>query len=187
MSVLQGGTLTKISHYLFAIGVSLFIAMPAWAGEPAVISTSTFHCPGMSGFTFDYPVIRNWEPRTPVSKGRGRCAIPFNWPPCLRLSAAPQVVVETVPLSVVGTMFDVKSTNRYRVRYEKMFDPSPYISGYEPKPGNWDWLVFYSRNKAVRISRAQFGKLGGACAEKFNDFDEQAFYDLIIYTFKWTP
>ena len=65
-----------------------------------ILETREFSCPGMTGFTFKYPVFRGWEVKdvTKPSSNQDRCIVWLNWPNTIRLDDTPRIVVLIEPI-----------------------------------------------------------------------------------------
>ncbi|MFH1830295.1 MAG: hypothetical protein ABH871_05925 [Pseudomonadota bacterium] len=177
--------MASIIIYIAVLVQLLTFSSAGWTKD---YKTTQFSCSGMSGFIFEYPSFKDWESKEVKSSRKNQCFIYFNWPPCILYEIAPQIIIEKMKKDKIHENVHSRGTNPNGIHYGRIFDPALYVSGYKPKPDDWDWLIFYKNNTAIRISRNQFGSSDedSECGKKYNIFNESLFYDTIIKTFRWT-
>ena len=175
-----------------------------------IVGTREFSSPGMTVFSFTYPIFKDWEVKGIQNENENECIFWFAWPPVIKYETPPCIYVEKRSdlgekslhgkLKVKGTanisgmkikgLMESKQKNPNNVPYEHVYDSSHYEKGYAPKAGDWDWLVFFGEEFGVRIgSYAGFGSLDYddfPDHRKFYEFDNEVFYNEVIRTFNWT-
>lgn len=189
---------------------SKFMASREIHSDQQVLRFQDFTCSGITGFTFRYPVFKDWKVKRIVSEKEGKCTIYFKWPAGISYEVPPQIKIEKI--SELGQKFMIeklrggspsedilddsgmkiivimsaKTKNPAAIPYEYVPDPAMYIESHVFKKGEWDWLVFYGQDFGVRISRNMFGSLGHveeAERKEIHEFDSDIFYRSIIETF----
>lgn len=157
-----------------------------------IVGIKDFSCEGITGFSFRYPVFKNWEIKGtqldkyvfPNYKGKGEiCSIWFNWPDDIEFEVPPRTIIEKrIDLSLNQISEANKKnlkTNPNGVSYDFVFDPENYVEGYKPKPGQWDYLQFYGPDFGVKI-----WPFRGTPEDKYG-FSLDVFIEEIIKSFKF--
>ena len=75
--------------------------MGLFSKQPKIVETKTFSCPGMEGFTFEYPVFEGWEVKE-IKQPAGEttfCYIILNSPKPLQLDSSSRTPYSQIALS----------------------------------------------------------------------------------------
>ena len=103
------------------------------------------------GFAFTFPEFEGWEVKAVQKKSPDLAIIFIHWPDTIEFEVAPQTAVRKVP-GLTPTAGQSTQWNRNRVMYARVYDPSWYVQGHAPLPGEWDHLEFYGPSFGVRIT-----------------------------------
>jgi len=149
------------------------------SATPKITETKTFSCPGMEGFTFEYPVFEGWEAfkteqavtREIMKEGNdlflkdpSHCIIPLQ--KVTNVDSGPRIEVVLSPDD--GIRANAGEFNPNQVNYEDVDAGSP-VNAY---------VVFYiyPAKIAVQISVLDVG----------TDFPKDLFFQTVIKSFKLT-
>jgi hypothetical protein len=151
---------------------------------PIADASHRFSCAQLPGVTFSLPVLPSgWtllrvEPYQDLG-----CRIVFSGPPSVKFEVAPQVYVVRMPDYradrrtedlVTGRTFTDASglrcfgggRNPSGIPFCRAFDPSRWVTGYEPALDQWDYLQFYGQ-LGVRLILESLGEEHGFSREAF--------------------
>ncbi|MBI5220271.1 MAG: hypothetical protein HY978_00335 [Candidatus Liptonbacteria bacterium] len=137
-----------------------------------VAGMKDFRCQGISGFSFRYPVFKNWKAGEFEKNGQYSCKMFFDNPPGISYEVARQVGVNIMPRTGGGSGGVNKNSlagtekNKNGVNYQRLENSfSEFPSVYEFYDGDYD---------------VQVGIIAGA--EK-DGFSERIFWQAVIDSF----
>jgi hypothetical protein len=134
--------------------------------KPMVVEQYRVECTAL-GLTFDIPIFERWRPKD-TEERRDGCVVWLEWPEELHYETARQLHVQRIPgyfpedaAEALGSahgefrLGDVRCFGTARsprgLTYGFAFDPGLWVSGYQPRPGQWDYLQLYGEEAAARI------------------------------------
>jgi len=110
-----------------------------------IIETKTFS--EISGFSFDYPVFKNWGIKAVEKKSDNEYIIWVDWPQDINFDNPPQINIKKIQeqkIPVFEKISDVNE-NKNSTSYEFIYFPDNYIERYDPKE-HWDAIHFYKND-----------------------------------------
>jgi hypothetical protein len=146
-----------------------------------LIENKKFSC--LAGFTFEYPVFKNWEVKTIEKKGENECIIWFNWPGNILFAVPPNIMVSKtkelgldylngIRIEGISPMDRIPSsfakTNPQNILYDNISDPT-----IPPT------LRFYGKDFGVRIEAYSTEEMGFG--------KDQVFFKKVISSFNFLP
>ena len=87
---------------------SYFLKSTSTTSSYKILETRDFSCPGMTGFTFKYPVFEGWEPYLNYSN-EDRCVINFQKPSKFDSIAVSSIKVEKIAYNGVPNLSSAKN------------------------------------------------------------------------------
>lgn len=155
------------------------------------MKTKTFSCPGMAGFTFEYPEFKDWETLDPKKINENTCLIGLKQPENINFEVEPKIRIEKIPklankdltienttkkneTMIINSLSEIKH-NPQDVFYNLIYDDGDL---YRPaKPSEWVHIQFYGPDYAVRITPLR---------HKGEGYSSKKFTNKVIETFKFT-
>ena len=142
--------------------------------KPKILETRDFSCPGMTGFTFKYPVFEGWEikeirPNNIHLNEPDKCNIYLNWPGYIKFEVPPAIYVH-------------KQTRDSNVDFEILAEAAsnknpngiPHIYTEDAARGNF--TTFYIPGFKVHIELGSYSEQHG--------FSKEIFWKTVIESFK---
>ncbi len=159
--------------------------------EHKITEIREFSCEGMTGFSFKYPVFKGWEVKSVQKTSENGCTIWLNHPNGIEFEVPPQInIAKIIDLNpeidtlsgkpyhnpAYVSVTPVKK-NPQGVDYNFVYDPSLYVEGHEPEPGEWDYIHFYGDKFGVRIWVFSISEEAGFSVD---DFAKEIVKSLVI-------
>ncbi len=127
------------------------------------------------GVYFEFPNFKDWEYAYTEKVNKNLCIMYFNWPDNVLYEVPPQMHIYKVLKNAEANEAGLQK-NSHGIPYERVQDPSLYVTGHKFEEGDWDWLIFYGPNFNIKMEHVLFGE---------PPFDKDFFYQKIIETFKF--
>lgn len=173
---------------IIAVGLALmvggYLTYKYWQSRPKIIETRDFSCPGMSGFTFKYPVFKGWEVLSvEYSKSQAKCTILLNDTNLvengINTEIAPQIQV-SVKDTIGGKYSESKEGDKYTIF---SYPPNPYGINYidfavdSNEARTMAYAFDFTKDKDVIIATA------GVPYDKYG-FSRDLFFKTVIESFE---
>ena len=124
-----------IIYIISAVLILVLIGLGVWYFQtkkvsPKISVVRDFSCPGMTGFTFKYPVFKDWKAKSIEKKSDSECIIWLDGPADIDFEVRPGITVE---LNRGGSRNDdIRSDtpkNPHGVYYSKSIDLLTFLDG----------------------------------------------------------
>jgi hypothetical protein len=128
-----------------------------------IVETRDFSCPGMTGFTFKYPVFKGWEVATvdTAFQKKGECTIFLDHPQEITLESYPQIIITKAPYSDKEFEAPPVTPNKNNVPYIYTKEDSLF----EVK--NYGYVIFYDKDLKYWVSLDGISEKSGFPTEQF--------------------
>ena len=158
---------------LIVTGIAVHLAFLHFTKSPKILEIRDFSCPGMTGFTFKYPVFEGWEVKdvTKPSSDQDRCLVWLKWPNgSISPTVAPTIqVTKTASPKEIGGLIPgfpgpASPKNPQGITYDVWTETGAYH--------------FFTANFEVKI------ELSGVSNALGEGFQEDLFFKTVIESFQ---
>jgi len=175
---------------LILLGLNYMWPFSKKSSTPTIGETKTFSCPGMEGFTFEYPIFKGWYLKKFVSNNQLECFAKFTILPDglpsptagsgIKVTKIPELGLKTVEknkVSGIPSPGSVNNPNGIRFEGDTLTDiiDSDELAIKKMAEGA-NYLQFYLDDFGVRIEPVATGK----------GFSKSLFFQTVINSFRAT-